>query len=286
MKHRILALALFILLLGGIFSACSRAPVVYVPAPVLLGHVAASTSVGIAFHSGNAQLRDQVWAALQVLAANGTVAQAAYSWFGYNPSHIPPDPYATAHLGDVQGRTFIVGFDSGAAPKSFFNPSGELVGFDIDLARAVADYFGWQLELLPIKWANRAFELTSGNIDSLWGGVPLSEYTQTRFYYTPPYIEHHHVLITMSNSGVRNLRRLHNSTVALLSGSTTELALEKDTSFRDSLGTIAPREILYSALLALEHGHVDAVLMDEFAALYYMRTGDAQAFGGRAYRLG
>ena len=276
---------LICILLLATLSACSGEREAYVPVPVIVDDVLATYEVGITFHRGNALLRDQVWAALQVLSADGTVGRIAWHWFGFDPTTIPPDAYATQALEEVRERVLIVGFDPASAPNSFFNDAGELVGFDIDLARAVADYFGWELELLPIQFADREFELASGNIDTLWGGVTLTDAIVGRLYYTAPYMESRQVLVTMSNSGVRNLRRMRGRTLGLLAGSAAELALEENTGFRDRLGTIDPRELLFSALIALEQGQVDAVLMDEAAALYFVVTRDGAAFGGRAYRV-
>jgi len=276
-------LFLIFALLAGSFGACGggeRDP--YVSTPLLLNDVVATYTFGIAFHRGNALLRDQVWAALQVLSADGTVERIARFWFGYDPTNIPPDPYATRALDEARERVLIVGFDPSSAPMSFFNQAGELVGFDIDLAQAVADYYGWTVEFLPIHWAEREFELTSGNIDSLWGGVTLTETLQARLYYTLPYMENRQVFVTMSDSGVRNLRRLRGGHVALLTGSAAEVALAENADLRNRFGTVESQDLLFSALIALEQGQVDAVLMDEVAAFYYIHTGDTAAFGGRS----
>jgi len=281
MKLRLFTLFLLFALLAGTLTACRGEREPYVPVPVVLSQPFAAYEFGIAFNRGNALLRDQVWAVLQVLAADGTVNQIAWTWFGYDPTTIPPDPDATRALGEVRERTLIVGFDPGSAPKSFFNASGELVGFDIDLAQAVADYFGWTLEFLPIRWADREFELASGNIDALWGGVSLTDQIHERLYYTPPYMENRLVFMTMSDSGIRNLRGFRNMTLALLFASAAEQALAENEGFRNTLGEVRSEERLYELLADLEQGEVDAILLDEVAAVYYIRTRDRAAFGGR-----
>jgi len=287
MKLRICAALLIIALLSTTLAACGGSErQSAVPGPTLLGEMVATYEFGIAFHRGNALLRDQIWAALQVLAADGTTGRISRAWFGDDLTTIPPDPEATAALDEVRKRALIVGFDAASAPKSYFNKDGELVGFDIDLAQAVADYYDWDLVLLPIQWADRKLELASGNIDVLWGGVTLTESIKTRLYYIGPYMENRQVVVTMSDSGIRTLRRLRGRTLALLDGSAAELALEEQAGLRDRLGEIDRRETLHTALLDLEQGHIDAVLMDELAALYYIRTADASAFGGRGYLTG
>ena len=47
-------------------------------------------------------------------------------------------------------ETIIVGLDDTFAPMGFRDESGELVGFDIDLARAVAEELGMNVEFKPI----------------------------------------------------------------------------------------------------------------------------------------
>ena len=287
MKYRICIILLICALLFGTLAACGGGePEGYIPRPVIVGEVVATYEFGIAFHRGNALLRDQIWAALQVLAADGTIGRIAHTWFGYDPTFIPPDFEATAALDEVRERTLIVGFDPTSAPKSFWNEDGDLVGFDIDLAHAVADYYGWDLALLPIEWADRKFELASGNIDALWGGVTLTESIQERLYHIGPYMENRQVVVTMSNAGIRNLRGLRGRTLALQGDGAGTLALEENDRLRERLGEIDWRECLFSALHALEAGYIDAVLMCEKAALYYLRTGDREAFGGRVDLFG
>ena len=283
-KRSIFTLLLVLLLLMSALTACGGRGDAGPPRPVVVDEVVYVHHFGIAVQRGNAVLRDQIWAALQVLAADGTVERIARAWFGFDPTLIPPDPNATEHLGEVRERTLIVGFDSGMAPKSYIDERGELVGFDIDLAQAVCDYFGWTLVLLPIEWADKEMELQSGNIDCLWGGVSLKGRVQTRMYHTPPYMENRQVVLTMSNAGINSLGRTRDRTIALRAGSAAETALEQNSRFQGRLGDIVILETLADCLIELERGRVDAVLMDETAAFYYIRTGDAAAFGGRNIR--
>jgi len=279
-----LLLLLIALLLLGTFTACGGSDSAYGSIPMMIHDPVSTNELGIAVFRGNEVLRDQLWAALQVLSADGTVSQIARRWFGEDPTIIPPDRYATRRLEEVRERTLIIGFDLASAPMSFVDPQGELVGFGIDLAQAVCDYFGWTLELLPIDWADREMELASANIDALWGGVHLTEGIRERLRYTAPYMETSQVVVTMSDHRIRNLRNTRGRVLAFRSGTVSELALLENTSFANRLGESVPTDSLFVALHALEQGEVDAVLMDRWAADYFVRTGDIGAFGGRVPR--
>jgi len=282
MKQRIscrsLTCLIALALLLPALAACSDTPDPGPPVPVVIDEAVGIVSFGIAFRQGNAALRDQVWAALQVLTADGTVGQIAQSWFGHDPTAIPADPYATAELENVRERRLIVGIDAAAAPMSYLDASGAFRGFDVDLARAVGDYFGWEIDFFPIAWTDREMELVSGNVDCIWGGLALTDHILERMEHTAPYMENRQVLLTMSQSGITTLRGMRNGTLALHQGSATEWALEENTSFRDSLGEVLSKECLALSLDALRQGQVDAVLMNETAAHYYIRTGDASIF--------
>ena len=282
-KQRIFAVALLLALLLTAVSGCGnrRGNLPAVAHPVILGDPIATYEYGILFLSGNVALRDQVWAAMQVLSARGEVSMIARNWFGHDTTIIPGDFEATDRLGDVRERTFIIGFDPYNAPMSFFDASGEIVGFDIDLARAVCDYFGWELRAHPIDWANREIELVSGNVDALWGGINRLESVPDRLIQTDAYLENHQVVLVLSTANYRNHRALRGETLAVRNGSIGERALLENTSFADRLGDITARSSLYFALRDLSNGVVDAVIMDEVSAHFYIRTGDTAAFRQR-----
>ena len=55
----------------------------------------------------------------------------------------------------------IVGLDDTFAPMGFRDEKGELVGFDIDLAKAVAEKLGIEVQFQPINWDSKEMELKS-----------------------------------------------------------------------------------------------------------------------------
>ena len=55
----------------------------------------------------------------------------------------------------------IIGVDDEYAPMGFHNEKGEIVGFDIDLAKEVARRMDVEFEFRPIDWNNKIAELNS-----------------------------------------------------------------------------------------------------------------------------
>ncbi len=55
-------------------------------------------------------------------------------------------------------------------PMNYKDESGKLVGFDTELAEAVAENLGMEVEFKLILWSNKYLELESGNVNCLWNG--------------------------------------------------------------------------------------------------------------------
>jgi len=65
--------------------------------------------------------------------------------------------------------TLRVGYDPVNLPFSFFNQDGELVGFDIELSKNLAEAVGVMAEFVPIEWPRLAAMLADGTIDVMPG---------------------------------------------------------------------------------------------------------------------
>ena len=55
-------------------------------------------------------------------------------------------------------------------PMNYEDETGKLVGFDTELAEAVAKKLGMEIEFRKIDWANKYLELESGTINCIWNG--------------------------------------------------------------------------------------------------------------------
>ena len=67
---------------------------------------------------------------------------------------------------DIRQRgKLIVGVKADYAPYGFLNSDGKIVGLEPDLAQAVADVLGVELELVPVVSSNRMQFLEQGKID-------------------------------------------------------------------------------------------------------------------------
>lgn len=165
--------------------------------------------------------------------------------------------------------TFIVGLDDTFAPMGFKDEKGNTVGFDIDLAKAVAEKMGLKVEFKPCEWSGIIFELKSKNIDMIWNGMTITADRQKQINFSNAYIANRQIIITLANSNIKTKAELSNKKVGLQLGSSADSAVNSD-SIAKEMKNIKKYDTNVEAMLDLESGRVDAVVMDEIVARYYI----------------
>ncbi|MEG2859300.1 MAG: amino acid ABC transporter substrate-binding protein [Clostridia bacterium] len=164
--------------------------------------------------------------------------------------------------------TFILGLDDSFPPMGFRNEKNEIVGFDIDVAREVASRLGVELVVQPVDWAAKELELSSGNIDCIWNGMSITDERIASMEMTFPYLNNQIMLYTMADSGIAALSDMAGKSIAVQSGSFAEEVLNsaENAELKASLGEVLAYEEYLTALMDLQVGGVDAVLIDQVVA--------------------
>lgn len=80
------------------------------------------------------------------------------------------------------------------APIAYMD-GNELIGFDIDLAKAVGEKLGVTVEFQKINWDSKEFELSSKNIDCIWNGMTITDERKESMSITIPYMKNKQVAV-------------------------------------------------------------------------------------------
>src|SRR5690606_22936649 len=84
------------------------------------------------------------------------------------------DLAASSALEEIKKRgTIRVGFST-FVPWAMRNTKGEFIGFEIDVARKLAEDNEWQLELVPTAWDGIIPALIAGKFDVIIGGMSVT----------------------------------------------------------------------------------------------------------------
>ena len=176
-------------------------------------------------------------------------------------------------LADVQEKgTFILGLDDSFPPMGFRSESGEIVGFDIDTAKEVANRLGVVLVAQPIDWNSKEQELATGNIDCIWNGFTVTPEREKVMIFSEPYLRNAQVVVVRNDSEFQTLADLAGATIGVQAGSSAQEAIEDTPDFNDSIDEVIEFKDNLTALMDLEIGGLDGVVMDLVVANYSIQT--------------
>lgn len=172
--------------------------------------------------------------------------------------------------GDVgKDDVLVIGIDDKFAPLGFRDESNEIVGFDIDYAKAAAEKMGVTAKFQPIDWKTKETELSSGRIDLIWNGYTITDERKEKVLFTKPYLRNAQVVATLTNSSLTELNDLEGKVIGIQALSSAGDALNAN-PIKSKIKVVTEFSDNVLALTDLKTGRVDAVVIDEVVMDYYM----------------
>lgn len=120
----------------------------------------------------------------------------------------------------AQSRPLVVGSSATYPPFAYETPAGEIVGFDVDIIRAIAAKRGLTLRIVNTPFTGIFAALNNGDIDLIVSGVTINERRRQSYDFTLPYFEARQLIAVHRDSPVRSLQDLAGRKVGVVTGST------------------------------------------------------------------
>lgn len=162
-----------------------------------------------------------------------------------------------------------VGLDDTFAPMGFRDPdTNELIGFDIDFARAIGEKMGLEIEFVPTDWTAVFASLDAKKFDVIINGCSVSEERKELADFSPAYMVNKQIVAIKEGSSVEiaSVEDLKDKKISLQNGSTSDEAVKKA-----GLDANAVKyETNYLALEDLKAGRVDCAVSDEIYVRDYV----------------
>ncbi len=163
----------------------------------------------------------------------------------------------------------VIGLDDNFPPMGFRDEKGELVGYDIDMAREATKRMNIEAEFKPIDWSAKEAELKGKRVDALWNGMTITEERKKNVAFTKPYMVNHQIIIVTSKSPIQSKADLAGKVVGVQDGSSAVDAIAKDEAVSKSIKELKNFGDNVTALMDLSTGRLDAVVVDEVVGRYY-----------------
>ena len=222
------------------------------------------------------------------------IAASALLW-GCSKSGTEPAAGAASAASAAAAASYtkvVVGLDDNFPPMGFRDEKGELVGYDIDMAREAGKRLGIEMEFKPIDWSAKEAELNGKRVDMLWNGMTITEERKKNVAFTKPYMQNHQIIIVTSKSDVKAKADLSGKVVGVQDGSSAVDAVNKEADLAKSMKEIKKFGDNVAALMDLSTGRLDAVVVDEVVGRYYTskKPGEYKVleenFGSEDYGVG
>ena len=101
-------------------------------------------------------------------------------------------------------------------PLHYYDDKRQLMGFDIDLARAAAEIMGAEIEFVPINWYENEDMLISKEVDMLWGGLETNSLDSAKIKFTSPYLSSDIILLMKEDRNYKKPEDLQGLNVCAL----------------------------------------------------------------------
>ena len=167
-----------------------------------------------------------------------------------------------------KGEALRVAMDPSFPPFNDTNANGQMVGFDVDLAREIGQRLGTPVTFIAIAFDGLVDAVLAGKADVVISAFPLDERLTEDVRYSQPYFEAGLVLVTRADSAITSLEQLNDATVAVEWGSQGDAwARQQGLSHIQRLET--PNDVLTAVL----DGRADAAVVDAVTAALFPEPG-------------
>lgn len=164
-----------------------------------------------------------------------------------------------------------VGTEGVYSPFSYHDPAtGQLTGYDVDVARAVGDKLGVKVEFVETPWDSMFAALEANRFDVVANEITISPERSAKYDLSEPYSVGEGVIVT----------RADDNSIHSLADIKGKVAGENATSnwaqvARDNGARVEAVEGFAQAIKLLNQGRVDLVINDSIAVYAYLaETGD------------
>jgi polar amino acid transport system substrate-binding protein len=181
------------------------------------------------------------------------------------PASAPPAP-----------KVYTVGTDAAYAPFESQNEKGEIVGFDIDVAKAVAAKAGVELKFVNTPWEGIFNALGQGDRDLVVSAVTITAERKQTMDFSDPYFDAQQLIAIKDGSKIAKFADLKKLKVGVQTGTTGDEAVTK--LLGKTSTNIKRFESTPLALKELESGGVDAVVADNGVIIHYVANNPGGKF--------
>ena len=114
-----------------------------------------------------------------------------------------------ANAKTLREGTLKVATEGTFSPFSYYNDKNELVGYDVDVARAVAEKLDLKIEFLTAPWDAMLAAFDAGKADAVFNQVSITDERKKKYEYSVPYtVVYGAIIVHKDNNDIKSFEDL------------------------------------------------------------------------------
>lgn len=242
--------------------------------------------IAVCIKKGNTELKQKIDEAIATLQENGTMLEISEEWLGGDyvtnidekltgmdeVSETPASEETTDSSDfNVEDMTKLtIGVDDTYPPMEYRNEDMELVGFDIDFAKALGEELGIEVEFIPTAWDGIFAGLMSNKYDVIISSVSMTPERLQGFEFSNPYLANGQVIVVKEgDDSINSVEDLAGKKVGVQFQTTADIAASKQKETIDF--ELTQYDDIIQTFSDLKIGRLDAIVVDYAVAIEYTK---------------
>jgi ABC-type amino acid transport substrate-binding protein len=202
-----------------------------------------------------------------------------------NPGIIPVD----SSLSDIKKKgTLVIASDIEFEPMEFYDPAGNPVGLDIDIAKEIAKSLAVTPEIRMVYWDKLFPTVINGEVDMGISSVTILPDRAKEMLFSNPYFDSGQVLLVRSaDTSIRNPQDLNGKKIGVFPDTTGKAEISKFVNPDNMIDYITfevPKDNPNSGILYdLKTGAIDAIVTDYIGAIGNVKNNPELKIAGEPF---
>ena len=166
-------------------------------------------------------------------------------------------------------NVLVMGTNAEFPPYEYKDADGKtIIGIDAEIAKAVADKLGMELEIRDMKFDSLITAVKSGNVDIVLAGLTVNEERKQSVNFTDTYATGVQVVIVPEKSDIKTVDDLKGKKIGVQVGTTGDIYCTGDYG-QDFVKKYDNGPL---AIAALKNGQIDCVVIDNEPAKQFVKA--------------
>lgn len=192
--------------------------------------------------------------------------------------------------GSAFAESIKMGSSIDFAPYEYYDDeTGDIVGIDVEIAKAVAEKLGYELEIEDMQFDSIIAAVVSGKVDFGMSGFTVTEERKQSVDFSTPYTTAKQSVIVPEGSAITSVDDLFNPDsaykIGVQIGTTGDLYITDDVEANGLKHTVERYNKAPDAIVALNSGKVDCVIIDDQVAVSFVNANEGLSILDTAYAL-